>query len=326
LAIELERRAVVAALGLGLVSGFGPRAIGAEAYPTKPIRIIIGFGPGGLADITMRILADRLGERLGQRVIVENRPGAGGGVAAQAAASSPPDGYTLLVLSIGTAISVSLIKSLPFDPVKDFTPITSVAGFDLLFLVKADSPIKTLQDLLAEAKKRGSEMNIATINAGSSQNLSAELFKTTAGINATIVPYRTTPETLIALTRGDVTMVMESYAALKGAIDGGQVRAIASSGPKRSLPNVPTAQESGLKDYEVTGWNALFAPAGTPAEIVAKLNKEINAVLATPDVQKRIRDLGTDVMGSTPQEMGKLLADDIVKWGAVIKRAGLEPK
>jgi tripartite-type tricarboxylate transporter receptor subunit TctC len=313
-------------MGAGLVAGLLPRDAAAQTYPTKPIRIIIGFGAGGLADITMRILADKLGERLGQRVIVENRPGAGGVVAAQAAASSAPDGYTLLVLSIGTAISVSLIKSLPFDPTKDFTPISSVAGFDLLFLVKADSPIKTLKDLLAEAKTRGSAMNIGTINAGSSQNLSAELFKTTAGINAAIVPYRTTPETLIALTRGDVTMVMESYAALKGAIDAGQVRAIASSGPKRSHPDVPTAQESGLKDYEVTGWNALFAPAGTPADVVKKLNTEINAVLKMPDVRKRIHDLGTDVMGSTPEELGKLLRDDIVKWGAVIKRAGLKPR
>jgi tripartite-type tricarboxylate transporter receptor subunit TctC len=322
--ILLARRAFMAGVGFGLVSGLSPRAIAAEAFPAKPIRIIIGFGAGGHADITMRILSDKHGERLGQRVIVENRPGAGGVVAAQAVASSAADGYTLLVLSIGTAISVSLIKSLPFDPTKDFVPISSVAGFDLLFLVKADSPIKTLQDLLAEAKKRGSAMNIATINAGSSQNLSAELFKTTAGINATIVPYRTTPETLIALTRGDVTMVMESYAALKGAIDAGQVRAIASSGPKRSLPNVPTAQESGLKDYDVTGWNALFAPVGTPPDVVALLNKNIGDVLKMPDVQKRIHDLGTDVMGSTPDELGKLLRDDIAMWGAVIQRAGIE--
>jgi tripartite-type tricarboxylate transporter receptor subunit TctC len=167
-------------------------------------------------------------------------------------------------------------------------------------------------------------MNIGTINPGSSQNLSAELFKTEADIKATIVPYRTTPETLVALTRGDVTVVMESYAALKGAIDSGQVRAIASSGPTRSLPNVPTAQESGLKNYEVTGWNALFAPAGTPADVIALLNKNIGEVLKMPDVQKRIGDLGTQVMASTPQGLGKLLSDDIVKWGAVIQRAGIE--
>jgi tripartite-type tricarboxylate transporter receptor subunit TctC len=321
--IEFARRAVMAGMGAGLVAGGLPRAF-ADTFPSKPIRIIIGFGAGGLADITMRILADKLGERLGQRVIVENRPGAGGVVAAQAASSSPADGYTLLVLSIGTAISVSLLKSLAFDPIKDFTPISSVAGFDLLILVKADSPIKTLPDLLAEAKKRGSDMNIGTINPGSSQNLSAELFKTTADIKATIVPYRTTPETLIALTRGDVTMVIESYAALKGAIDGGQARAVASSGPARSLPNVPTAKESGLPDYDVTGWNALFAPAGTPADVVALLNKNINEVLKMPDVRKRIGDLGAQVMGSTPDQLAKLLRDDIAKWGAVIKRAGIE--
>jgi tripartite-type tricarboxylate transporter receptor subunit TctC len=248
-------RKLVAACMIAALAAM-PRPTAAQNYPNRPIRLIVGFGAGGLADITMRIMAEKLGERLGQRIVIDNRPGAGGAVAAQAAASAPADGYTLIVLSIGTAISVSLIKSLPFDPVKDFVPISSVAYFDLLLLANATSPMKNLGDLLREARTRGNALNFGTINPGSSQNLSAELFKSTAKIDATIVPYRTTPETLVALTRDDVSIVFESYAALKGAIDAGQVRPIASTGKTRWRPDVPTVAESGLPGYDVVGWNA----------------------------------------------------------------------
>jgi tripartite-type tricarboxylate transporter receptor subunit TctC len=309
-----------------VVFGFLQSAAAQADYPSRPIRLIVGFGPGGLADITMRIVGEKLSERLGQRVIIDNRPGAGGVVAAQAAASAPPDGYTLIVLSIGTAISVSLLKSLPFDPVKDFVPVSSVAYFDLLLLVNAASPMKNLGDLLAAARARGSATNFGTINPGSSQNLSAELFKTAAGVDATIVPYRTTPETLVALTRDEVSVVFESYAALKGAIDAGQVRPIASTGTKRSLPEVPTVQESGLKDYDVVGWNAIFAPAGTPAGVVSLLNRHIREVVVLPEVQKRILDLGTEPRASTTGELGALLASDIRKWAAVIEQAKIEKR
>lgn len=321
--LRIVRTAWVA---LALAALVAQPAAAQSGYPNRPIRLIVGFGAGGLADITMRIVADKLGERLGQRIIVENRPGAGGVVAAQTAASSPPDGYTLIVLSIGTAISVSLIKALPFDPVKDFTPVSSVAFFDLMLLVNATSPIKSLKDLLGEARARGGQMNFATINPGSSQNLAAELFKTTAGIGATIVPYRTTPETLVALKRDDVAVVFESYAALKAAIDGGEVRAIASTGAKRSLPNVPTVQESGLPGYDVVGWNAIFAPAGTPRDIVELLNRHIGEVMALPEVKQRIHDLGTEPRASTPAELAAILQNDIKKWAAVIEQAKIEKR
>lgn len=319
------RKITAIAACAGIIFSAAPQSASAQpSYPNKPIRLIVGFGAGGLADITMRLVTDKLSERLGQRVVVENRPGAGGGVAAQAAASAPADGYTLIVLSIGTAISVSLMKSLPFDPLKDFAPISSVAFFDLLLLVNANSPIKTLNDLLADARAKGNRFTIGTINPGSSQNLSAELFKTTAKVDATIIPHKTTPETLAALTRGDVTMVVESYAALKGAIDGGQARAVASTGKTRSLPNVPTAEESGLPGYDVVGWNAIFAPSGTPREVVALLNKHIVEVMAMPDVRERILKLGTEPRASTPEELGALLRHDIKKWGDVIAAAKLE--
>lgn len=301
-------------------------ALGQETYPNRPIRIVIGFGPGGLADITMRLLGEKLTASMGQPVIIENRPGAGGTLAAQTVLSAPADGYTLAVLSIGTALSVSLMKGLAFDPTKDFLPVSTVAFYDLLLLVAASSPIKTLPDLLAEAKTRGSAMNIGTINRGSSQNLAAELFKTTAGIDATIIPYRTTPEVQIALARGDVTVGVESFAALKGPIVDGALRAVASTGLTRSLPDVPTAKESGLPAYDVVGWNALFVRAGTPQPIIDRLHKAITEAVALPDLQKRVHDLGTEPRSMTPAALGQMLKDDIVKWRGVIERAGLLPK
>lgn len=320
------RRFTTACVALAVaLAGVAPQAAFAQSgYPNKPIRLIVGFGAGGLADITMRIVAEKLGERLGQRVVIENRPGAGGIVAAQTVASAAPDGYTLIVLSIGTAISVSLIKALPFDPVKDFVPVSSVAFFDLLLLVNASSPLKSLNDLLAQAKARGNTMNFGTINPGSSQNLSAELFKSTAGISTTIVPYRTTPETMVALKRDDVTVVFESYAALKGAIDSGEARAIASTGRERSLPNVPTVRESGLPAYDVLGWNAIFAPAGTPKEIVERLSREVTAVMNDPEVIKILTDQQVTPFPMPQREFVELVKTDLDKWAKVIKTAGIK--
>src|SRR5262245_2847350 len=279
--------AAALAIGMALFTAMLTSPAKAQSdFPNKPIRLIVPFAPGGLADITMRIVGERLGERLDQRIVIDNRPSGGGIAAAQAVAQAPADGYTLIVFTNGTAISVGLFKALPFDPVKDFVPISSVAYFDILLLVNGNSPIKTVQDLLTLAKARGSAMNMGTINPGSTQNLSGELFKSTAGIGATIVPYKTSGEVQVALVRDDITVGFESYAALKGAIDDKQIRAIATSGITRSLPDVPTVKETGALDYEVTGWNAIFAPAGTPKEIVDKLNSEIVAIMAMPDIRK----------------------------------------
>jgi tripartite-type tricarboxylate transporter receptor subunit TctC len=301
-----------------------PLPAAAQTYPDKPIRLILPFAAGGLADVTMRIVGEKLSERLGQRVTIDNRPGGGGITAAQAAASSPPDGYTLLAVTNGTAISAGLYKKLPFDPVNDFVTISSVAHFDLVLLVDGKSPIKNVSDLLTTARNLGGKMNIGTINPGSTQNLSAELFKSVAGLSATIVPFRTTPEVQTAVMRGDVTLAFESYAALKGPVDAGDLRAIATSGTNRSLSTVPTVKESGLANYEVVGWNAIAAPTGTPPEVVARLNAEINAVMAMPDVKKRILDLGTEPRASTPQEIHGRLQADIKKWNEVIDRAKIE--
>jgi tripartite-type tricarboxylate transporter receptor subunit TctC len=297
------------------------------SYPDRPIRIVIGFGPGGLADITMRLLGQRLTELTGQQVVIENRPSAGGIVAASAVTSARPDGYTLFVLSSGIAISRSLIKTMPFDPVADFAPISTVAYFDLLILTQAQSPLRSVNDVIAAARANPGRFNVGTINPGSTQNLSAELLKAATGVNMTIVPYRSTPEVLTALLRDDVHIMIESYAALKAPIDDGRVRPIAATGETRSpmLPNVPTLRESGV-GAEVVGWNALVAPAQTPRPIVELLNRHVTTIVAQPDFRQRLIELGTEARASTPEELGARLSADIDKWAAVIKQAGIEAR
>jgi putative tricarboxylic transport membrane protein len=297
------------------------------SYPDRPIRIVIGFGPGGLADITMRLVGQKLTELTGQQVVIENRPSAGGIVAASAVTSARPDGYTLFVLSSGIAISRSLIKTMPFDPVADFAPISTVAYFDLLILAQAQSPLRSINDVIAAARANPGRFNVGTINPGSTQNLSAELLKAATGVNMTIVPYRSTPEVLTALLRDDVHIMIESYAALKAPIDDGRVRPIAATGEMRSpmLPTVPTLRESGV-GAEVVGWNALVAPAQTPRPIVELLNRHVTTIVAQPDFRQRLIELGTEARASTPEELGARLSADIDKWAAVIKQAGIEAR
>ena len=296
-------------------------------YPTRSIRIVIGFGPGGLADITMRLVGQKLTELTGQQVIIENRPGAGGVVAAGAVTSAAPDGYTLFVLSSGIAISKSLLKSMPFDPVADFAPVSTVAFFDLLILTRAESALRSVNDVLATARANPGRFNVATINPGSTQNLSAELLKSATAAPMTIVPFRSTPEVLTALLRDDVQIAVESYAALKAQIDDGKIRAIAGTGETRSpmLPKVPTLRESGVA-AEVVGWNALVAPAKTPKDAIGELNRHIRTIVEMPDFKQRLLDLGTEARASTPAELGARLSADIDKWAAVVKQAGLEPR
>jgi tripartite-type tricarboxylate transporter receptor subunit TctC len=314
-------------LALVLAATIFDRAQAQASYPDRPIRIVIGFGPGGLADITMRLVGQKLTELTGQQVVIENRPSAGGIVAASAVTSARPDGYTLFVLSSGIAISRSLLKTMPFDPVSDFAPISTVAYFDLLLLTQAQSPLRTAADVIAAARANPGQFNVGTINPGSTQNLSAELLKAATGVNMTIIPYRSTPEVQTALLRNDVHVMMESYAALKAPIDDGRVRPIASTGETRSpmLPDVPTLREEGVA-AEVVGWNALVAPAQTPKEIIAVLNRHVQTIVAQPDFRRRLLELGTEARASTPEELGARLSADIEKWAAVIKQAGIEPK
>ncbi len=321
--VRIGRSAWAAVALLALVAA---PALAEPGYPTRPVRILVPYGPGGVADTTTRILAQKLSERLGQQFVIENRPGAGGIVASKAGATAAPDGYTLTLTGNGTAISKSLFKSLPYDVLKDFTPISVLAWLDLLFATKADGPLKTVADIIAAAKKNPGKLNFGTIAPGSTQHLSAVLFKLTADIQVTQVTFRTTPDLVTALLRGDVDVGVDYLAGLGAALNDKQLQAVASTGEKRSpsTPNVPTVNESGLPGFIVTSWNAVSAPAGTPDDIVRLLNREINAALKLPDVQQKALQFGLDARGTTPEEMRARMVADIAKWAAVIEKAGLE--
>ena len=297
----------------------------AQAYPNKPVRVIVPFGPGGVADVTTRLVSEKLGEKLGQRFIVENVPGGGGVSAANLAKAGGNDGYTIALLTNGTAISVPLFKSLSFDPLKDFVPISSVGYFDCVFIVNSDSKFKTLQDFIGAAKEKPGTLNIGTINPGSTQHLTSELFKSTAGINFVNVTFRTTGEAVIGLLRGDVQMVIDFYAALKPGLLDNKTRALAWTGPTPSpaLPNIPTVAQSGVPGFEVVSWNALYAPAGTPQAVIDTLNAALRTVLADPELKKRALELGIDTKAGTPAEVDARMKADIAKWGAVIEKAGI---
>jgi tripartite-type tricarboxylate transporter receptor subunit TctC len=324
MALLLRTAGMLIALAIGAAS-IVPASAQAP-YPSRPIHILVPFGPGGFADITVRLLAQKLTERTNVQVVIENRPGAGGITAAGAVISAEPDGYTLFVFSSGIALSKSLLKSMPFDPVTAFAPISTMALFDLLLLVKADSPIHTLKDALEAARADPQKFNVGTINPGSTQNVTAELLRSTAGIAMTVVPHRTSAEVLTSLLRGDTQVGIESYAALKSGIDARQIRAIASSGSKRSplQPDVPTLRESGI-DAAVDGWNSLVAPAGTPREVIVFLGGQIRAIIGDPDFRKRMIDLGGEPVACSPEELDARLKSDVEMWAAVVKKAGLEP-
>ncbi len=302
----------------------GPRQARAEAnYPNRPVRIVLPFAAGGVADTTARIIAEKLGEKLGQRFYVENQPGAGGIAAARTVTSAPADGYTLVLLTNGTAISVSLFEKLPFDPLRDFTPVSSLGFFDFIFCTGAASDFRTLADFIAVAKAKPGALNVGTINIGSTQNLSAELFKTAANIDFTIVPYRGTPDVEVSLLQGNIALMIDSYSATRGNIADGKFRALASSGAARSAstPDLATVQESGVANYDVVSWNALFAPARTSPEIVKTLNSALRDILADADLKKRLIALGIEAKASSPEEISARLKSDIDKWRKVIERA-----
>jgi tripartite-type tricarboxylate transporter receptor subunit TctC len=320
---KMTRRQVALSLALAASGAATGRARAQGKYPDRPVRVILPFGAGGVADVTARLVAEALGKKLGQNFVIENNPGAGGIAAARAALSGDKDGYTLTLLTNGTAITVPLFDHLPFDPLKDFVPISTIGYFTCVFAVEASSPFHSLADFLKADREKPGTINVGTINVGSTQNLTAELFKSTANANFVMVPFRASPDVVVGLLRNDIQMDMDFYAALKPTLDNGKARAIATSGATRSpeLPNVPTVQESGIAGFEVTAWNALYAPAGTPNAIIDTLNASLHEVLADPALKKRALDLGIDAKASTPAELDARMRSDIAKWGGVIARA-----
>ena len=319
---RLSRRHVLAA-AVALAIPAVARAQDAGGYPSRPIRVVVGFAAGGLADITVRIIGEALSQRLGQQVVIDNRPGDAGTPAAMAVASAAPDGHTLAILSTGNAVNKTLFRNLPYDPVADFAPVSCLATFDLLLLVAAGSRLRSVADVLA-AKRDG--LAIGTISPGSTQNLAGEWLRVAAGMDATIVPYRSTADVLTGVQRDDVQVGFESYAAARSLLEGGQLRAVGSTGNRRStlLPDVPTLRESGLGDYAVVGWNALFAPARAPRPVIATLNRHVTELLGTPELRARLLGIGIEPAPGTAEAMGELLRQDIATWADVIDKAKIQ--
>ena len=320
---HFTRRHFTALMGAAALST--PAFAQNAAWPNKPIRLILPFGAGGVADITARIVTERLGDKLGQRFVIENQPGPGGINAARAVLAGGTDGYTLALFSNGTAVSVNMFKELRFDPVKDFTPVSTLGFFDFILATDAKSRYQTLKDFIDYGKANPGKMNVGTVIVGSTQNLSAELLKSATGLDFRIVPFRNTPDLMLSLTRGDVDLMIDSYSALKSMIDDKQVRALASSGPTRSpvTPNLPTAAEAGVPGNDVTSWNAIFAPAGTPADVIAKMQKAIAEVIGEDEINRKLLELGIEAKALAGAQLAKQLDNDIVKWGDVITKANI---
>jgi len=317
--------ALAALAALACVAALGDAAQAAGDYPRQPIRILVPYGPGGAGDMTIRLLANKLSQNLKQPFVIENRPGAGGIAAMRAVLSAPADGYTLGEMGNGQAISMSLFQSMPYNVLKDFTQISFAASFAMLLVVPPTSPHKSVRDVIAAARRAPGKLNLGAINPGSTQNLSAHLFQQVSEAEFAIVTYRTTPDLVTAVLRGDVDLGFDYYAGLESTIGPDKLRVIATSGEVRDplLKDVPTAKESGLPAYVVTSWNGVGAPAGVPAEIIAALSAEIRRALEAPDVRDRMLRLGLEARGSTPEEMRNRMAADAARWREVIEKAGI---
>jgi len=316
---------VLAALAAGALA---PAWAQAPAFPQRPITLVVPFAPGGVADITARAVAEAMAATLGQAVVVDNRPSAGSIVASSAVAKAAPDGHTLLLMSNSNALSVSLFRKLPYDVLKDFAPITTLGFFDLGLFVPAASPLAGVPDLIARSKAQPGRLTIGTIAVGSTQHLAAELFKATAGIDALVVPYKATPAVLGALQSGEIDVAFEILAPVLPLLAGKRVRALALTGERRNpaWADAPTVHETGVAGYGVASWNALAAPAGTPAPVIERLQAAAHAALAAPAVQRRLAELGVRAQGGTPAQLRALLASEVQRWAAVIRAAKIEPE
>jgi tripartite-type tricarboxylate transporter receptor subunit TctC len=315
-------RALLAAALLTFCA-FSPASWGAQPYPAKPIRLLVPFAPGGIGDLTGRAVAQKMGEALGQQIIIDNRPSAGGIVATELVAKAAPDGYTLLLMNNTNAVSAALFRKLPYDTVRDFAMITTLGAFSIVMFVNPESPLRSVKDLIAHAKANPGKLNIGTINIGSTQHLSAELFKSMAGVEIEHVPFNSTGAVVTGLRGSNVQVAFEFLAPVLGQIKGGSLRALAVTPASRFtvLPDVPTVAESGLPGYEVTAWNGVAAPAGTPRAIIDRLNQEVHAAMNAPDLKKRFQELGVESNLRTPEASRAFLIADIAKWNGVIDKA-----
>jgi tripartite-type tricarboxylate transporter receptor subunit TctC len=297
-----------------------------QGFPNKPLRIVVPFAPGGSTDIFARLLAERLGGPLGQPVLVENRAGASGNIGAEAVAKAPADGYTILMATTGVmAINNALFKSMPYDAAKDFEPVLFVASITNVLAVPLDLPAKNVAELVALAKKEPGKLSFASSGAGSSTHLSAELFKSMAGIDVLHVPFKGSGQALVDVIAGRVSMIFDNMPSALPHIKGGKLRALGVTGSKRSgaLPEVPTIAEAGVAGYESLSWSGLAVPAGTPRDIIARLNKEGGAVLGTADMRQKLAEQGADAMGGPPEAFAAHVRGEREKWGKLVRERNI---
>ncbi|HXE88115.1 MAG TPA: tripartite tricarboxylate transporter substrate binding protein [Hyphomicrobiaceae bacterium] len=321
------RRATVAALAI-LGGAFALAQAADDKWPTKPVRILVGFGAGGGTDIVARIVAERLSESLGQQFIVENKPGAGGTIAGGMAAKADADGYTALAISTGHSVSAVTVKQLPYDPVGSFAPVGVLASSAYVVAVPKSSPATDLKSLVEHVNKEAGKLNYSTVGVGSTQHLIAEDVRQQTGMDIKLLAFRTTGEVVTALLRGDASFAVELYHAVRGQVDAGDLRLIAVSTPKRwpAAPNVPTLAESGLPGFGYSGWYGLLLPAGVPQPIIDRLHGALQQELGRADVQKKLEGAGAMAGLSTPAELGQLIASEVASFRAVAGKAGIEPK
>ena len=316
------------AIAVAMAAATYAASAAAEDWPSKPIRIMVGFGAGGGTDVATRIVAEPLGEVLGQRIVVENKPGAGGTIAGDLVAKGTKDGYNALMISTGHTVSAAMIKSQNYDAVKDFAPVGIFANSAVAIVVPKDFPASDLQGLIEVIKKEPGKYNYATVGVGSTQHLIAELFRQRAGLQAQAVSFRTTGEVVTALLRKDVAFAVDLAHAVRGQVASGELKLIAVTTGKRfpSLPNVPTMIESGMPGFEVNGWYGMVYPAGVPKEVIGKTHKALTQVLSRDNVKKQLENIGAEAALSSPEAFGKLIAEEVVRWRDVAKTAGLQPQ
>ncbi|BAL96322.1 tripartite tricarboxylate transporter substrate binding protein [Rubrivivax gelatinosus] len=320
---RITRRTWIAAAALAGASAALP-ALAQSAYPNKPIKLVVGYAAGGATDVIARLVGQKLGDNLGQTVVIDNRAGANSNVGAEAVARSPADGYTLYVYTIANTINATLYPKLGYDPEKDFEPVGLIAKVPNILVVNKDVPVKTLAEYVAYAKAQPQGVTFASSGSGSSIHLSGEMFKMMTKLNMLHVPYRGSAPAVSDLLGGQVQSMFDNAPSAMPHIQSGRLRPIAITSPQRSplLPDVPTFIESGYADFDVQSWFGLAAPAGTPAAIVTKLNAELAKVLALPEVKKRLAEMGATPAGGSPADMRKFAAAEIKRWNAVVKASG----
>ena len=323
-----NNRAVAIVLAMSTALAWSSVARAQQPYPAKPIRLILPFPPGGSTDIVARLIGQKLTESWGQPVLIENRPGAGGNIAAETAARAAPDGYTLFQVNVANAIGATLYPKLSYDLITSFAPVIQLATTPYVLLAHPTVPAKNTAELIALAKARPGQLNYASAGGGSATHLSGELLKSMAGVNIVHVPYKGTGPAVTALLSGEVDLYFATVPAALPLVEAKKLRALGVTSARRSplMRDVPAIAEAGLKGYETSTWHGILAPAATPADIVVKLNAEIARTLAQPAVKERLVGQGLDPVGGTPEQFGAYLKTEISKWAVVVKASGARPE